>query len=869
MASRKYRGIEIDPAHIDMAKNLDSVHELIDELRDLQSTWNNLSLLGELTNVGAEISDTRQHFQKLAGDLTNFLVEQSTNQAVEMLSTRAQNAIDILVRNLYERTADIGFLATDPVFTQRCMDAQTGPLNDAALASTRQRMKDYVEKYSVYKNIVLMDTQARVIVDMKGQLSPGISLEWIREWVAKGSQYAEAFRPLQTDHNGARDELIYAWKIMVAGQVKGYIALLFNLDQESEALFAKVVGQRRAQALPEWKVCGVSKSTGEVLVSSNPEYIGPGQTIRLPEGARWSLVQVGPVAYLGCMRTTRGYQGYSGPGWKGFCLVPLTHAFNAGFSDPVQNIELDYTTGLIDKRILGFQAQASQIQKQLNRSIWNGNMTQRQSTSTLGNSFSKTLLWEISRAGENTKTLFTNSLNNLVQAEINGFQTEQQTRAMLAMDLMDRNLYERANDCRWWAQNPTLNHALLNTDDDLIMEQARQCLQHIHGLYTVYTNILLIDRTGRVVCDSASIVESGTLVESSWVSEAMQLKSPARYCVSPFEKTTLYQDRPTYIYAAALFDNGHKPAHAIGAIALVFDSEPQFEAILNESMGDSKHQALGFIVDENHRVISSTTNLYIDQGKLTLPLKRHNKFEKQKAEQGYFHIDGRLVAYGTCNSGAYREYKSDLDAYQNNLICVYGLDVGALADDLEASTSDISFDELRQGGQKEQVVDIASFRVAQHWYGIDSEDAVEAFLCNQVVSLPNSPSWLLGTTLYKNEAVTVVDIAEILDPRRLKKGATPARPQMILLKNRYDSVKIALAVDELGEIPSLPMSAIHESESLNGQSGIVQGLIKTVDNLLVVLNIEQLLKQLETGIKKTPCVNKGLSSAALNRERVQ
>ena len=53
MTSRKYRGIEIDSAHIDMAKNLDSVDELIDELRDLQANWNNLSLLGELTNVGA------------------------------------------------------------------------------------------------------------------------------------------------------------------------------------------------------------------------------------------------------------------------------------------------------------------------------------------------------------------------------------------------------------------------------------------------------------------------------------------------------------------------------------------------------------------------------------------------------------------------------------------------------------------------------------------------------------------------------------------------------------------------------------------------------------------------------------------------
>lgn len=116
MAIKKYRGIEMDATHIDMAKNLDSVHDLIDELRDLQSTWNNLSLLGELTQVGAEIADTRQHFHKLASDLTNFLVKQSTRQTVELLASRAQNSIDILVRNLYERTADIGFWSPTQCF---------------------------------------------------------------------------------------------------------------------------------------------------------------------------------------------------------------------------------------------------------------------------------------------------------------------------------------------------------------------------------------------------------------------------------------------------------------------------------------------------------------------------------------------------------------------------------------------------------------------------------------------------------------------------------------------------------------------------------------------------------------------------------
>ena len=859
MASRKYRGIEIDSAHIDMAKNLDSVDELIDELRDLQANWNNLSLLGELTNVGAEISSTRQHFQKLASDLTNFLIEQSTRQAVEQLATRAQNSIDILVRNLYERTADIGFLATDPVFTQRCLDAERDPLTEESLEQTRQRMRNYVAKYSVYGNVILLDANALVIVDMQGILQPGTSIHWIAQEVAANSQYAEAFRPLLDEAMGGAKRLIYAWKIELAGQIKGYIALEFNLNEESDALFSKVMGKSAGHGTAEWRVCGVTNKNGDVLISSNPQYISTNQTIRLAQQSGWGVTQIGPLAYLVCIRSTRGYQGYAGPGWKGFCMVPLGHAFDHGsLIDDCQVPELLQCSDLIDARIQGFEQQAAEIQKQLNRSIWNGNMTQRNSTSALGNSFSKTLLWEIGRAGESTKTLFTQSLEKLVQSEINGFQTEQQARAMLAMDLMDRNLYERANDCRWWALTPVLAQAL---SDPGSVSAALECLKHIQSLYTVYTNIVLLNCDGQIVCDSAEQVHADYVpLDTHWLKQTLQLKNQAHYCVSAFEPSPLYQDRPTYIYSAAIFENADYPTQAIGAIALVFDSEPQFEAILNESMGDSRHKAFAFIVDEQQKVISSTTHSYIDQGKLTLPLPIESKFRKQKTELGYFEVDGRLIAYGACNSGAYREYKDTSDCYQNNLRCVYGLDIGTLKKNAHGLAGEISFDEFRQTEHKEHQVDIASFRVGSHWYGIDSEDAVEAFLCREMVTVPNAPCWIAGTTLYRKEAVTIVDISKVLAVDSGERYASSQSQQMILLKTGDSQAKVALVVDELGEIPSLPVSALNESENLTPQGSIIQALVKTSNNLLLVLNTEQLMKQLEQGIKKAPRLPKGLLS---------
>lgn len=131
--------------------------------------------------------------------------------------------------------------------------------------------------------------------------------------------------------------------------------------------------------------------------------------------------------------------------------------------------------------------------------------------------------------------------------------------------------------------------------------------------------------------------------------------------------------------------------------------------------------------------------------------------------------------------------------------------------------------------------------------------------------MPNSPAWIAGSTLYKKEAITIVDISKVLAVDSAEHHAASQRQQMILLKTGGSQAKIALVVDELGEIPSLPVIALNESENLTTQGNIIQALVKTSNNLLVVLNTEQLLKQLEQGIKKAPQRTKGLFPEALAR----
>jgi len=88
---------------------------------------------------------------------------------------------------------------------------------------------------------------------------------------------------------------------------------------------------------------------------------------------------------------------------------------------------------------------ADHIQRDLNCSVWNGNVRQSGRKKSSNPSFAKILLWEISNTGARTKEVFERSIANLHETVVSSILQECQFLASLAIDIMDRNLYERAH----------------------------------------------------------------------------------------------------------------------------------------------------------------------------------------------------------------------------------------------------------------------------------------------------------------------------------------------------------------------------------------------------------------------------------------
>jgi hypothetical protein len=79
----------------------------------------------------------------------------------------------------------------------------------------------------------------------------------------------------------------------------------------------------------------------------------------------------------------------------------------------------------------------------------------------------------------------------------------------LLVDLLDRKLYERANDCRRWALSPELRLLLAGSLPERGARMER-ILKHINGLYTVYTAIVVYDRHGVIVAATVTPVWTGS-----------------------------------------------------------------------------------------------------------------------------------------------------------------------------------------------------------------------------------------------------------------------------------------------------------------------------------------------------------------------
>ena len=801
--ANSFKGIDLDAGLKPIVPHMAMAQEYGGTLQQLQTVWDNLSLLGQLAGTGIDISNTRHAFSDLASDLLNQLGMEGLNKCLQDARSKAQVAINILVRNLFERTADIGFLACDEDIRTFLRNGGDAADQDDALKALRARFGEYVRKYSVYSDVVLLDSTGRVVARLDDTESVVVSLDPIvREAIGTSAGYVERFG--ETDLVSVRKKsLIYAFRVADDdGSVLGVLCLIFRFENEMDLIFSKLVNK------DDWAVVTVLDAAGVVIASSDPVHVPIGVTLTPVLDSDYRIVKFGPMEYIATSRAAKPYQGYGGPKWYGHVMVPVHHAFDQNDAQARPDIEADmlgaiaHSSDLFSDAVRNIPSKAECILRELNQSLWNGRMSQAVSKSD-GPDFSRVLLKEISDTGARTKDVFSGSIGDLHQTVVTSLLRDNQSQAALAIDIMDRNLYERANDCRWWALASVFSELLSDeqrSDQDGMTIGA--VLRAINDLYTVYTNLIVFDRKGRVVAvsDQGQHDLVGAVLEDEWVPRVLALRDAQDYVVSEFAPSALYDGRSTYIYGAAIRSADHQ--QTVGGVAIVFDAEPQFAAMLKDALprdsaGNSMNGAFGVFVEPGGRVIACSDERFRPGDQLPL-------------EASLLQLDGgcgrsvivtlgdAYYAVGINASAGYREYKDANGAYQNDVVALIFTRLCGV--DAKRSEAPLAVPSVRsdraQTGAKE---DIATFRVGRRWLAARTREILETIDGSNIVPLPCMPIGMVGCVMYRGSALSVFDLAKVVAPPG--SSTTGKRPSgQIVVMTLPNDTRFGLLVDDLGEI---------------------------------------------------------------------
>jgi chemotaxis signal transduction protein len=817
-------------------------------LRELDLSWRSIEWSAKL-NCPAEarailptMAATRVGFERLERDLVDSLVREKVGTLLAGLATQAQYAIDLVVRNLYERTADIGFLATD-----RELCAFAAGMNGDTEA-IRRRLRAYRSKYTVYDDIVVLDTQGRVLARIDGAGAPAASTDLLVGQTLNattGQSYIETFRACDLQPQ-KRQALVYSRRMLHpdSGVPVGVLCLCFGFDDEMAGIF-NALGNDGGRTL-----LLLLDADGRVIASGDPAWVPPGAQVPVNHEGDGRLLLYGGREYLVRTRPATGYQGYMGPpGWQAQVMTPVDVAFRKNARRVLEDVPAALARGLLT-HARSFCAPLHEIVTAagtIQRVVWNGQVVTAGFTDDAGRL--EAVLDQISVAGERSNALFGQSIGELYETVLASYLRDAESIARLLVDLLDRNLYERANDCRWWSLTPELRHALAQPEQDFeTRESLGAILQYINGLYTVYTRLVVYDRNGCIVASSSRDTDAGVTgrqIAADTLTAVLALRDEQQYHVTPFQPEALYDGRKTYVYHAAIRPgNEMEASEAVGGIGIVFDAYAEFHAMLQGALGD-KNGMSALFVDRSGNVIASTDTLHPIGTRLELDPALLRLENGSRASHVFVH-DNQYAVMACCASSGYREFKV-ADSYRDDVLAIVFHPLGAVRPHT-ASRIDIGPAPAQSGdGTRGPGTEFATFLVDDMMFAVPAATVVEA--CDA--------SGLTATTMgAAPECVGMIacnrDGAEeryvwVLDLGLLVRGSrSTAGPDSQVIVLRHAGMSIGILVDELHAVPKFDDAHISPVPFSSAQDDrLVKNVIATGAGLLIqVLDVAQLFARI-------------------------
>ena len=197
--------------------------------------------------------------------------------------------------------------------------------------------------------------------------------------------------------------------------------------------------------------------------------------------------------------------------------------------------------------------------------------------------------------------------------------------ALNAIEIIDRNLYERTCDVRWWATDAAVVDCLQDPSPEKARHASRR-LKVILDAYTVYLDLWICDAAGRVVAsgrpDRYPQAMGRSMAEATWFKQGMRTASGDEFVVQDIMNAPTLDGALVATYATAIRAGGDAHGKPIGVLGIHFDWRPQAQAVVDgvRLTDGERARSRVLILDQAHRVLAASDGVGVLTDTVTLDL---------------------------------------------------------------------------------------------------------------------------------------------------------------------------------------------------------------------------------------------------------
>ena len=225
--------------------------------------------------------------------------------------------------------------------------------------------------------------------------------------------------------------------------------------------------------------------------------------------------------------------------------------------------------------------------------------------------------------------------------------------ALVNIDLIDRNLYERSADIQWWASNASLITAL-NEKTSSSNDYASKRLGVILDAYTVYHDLVLCDIEGNAITNGRPLKYS-KIINSHFNKTDFKISNDRKHACRPVHKSDVINEKIVVEFSSTIHDvTNHS---VIGVLISILNWEDMIQKIIDSTPidEDEKIKSRICITDDSGLIFGDSNGETLKE---IIEFEGKEKLFAENKNHILTNIDGVKCIVGHAVSQGYEGYES-------------------------------------------------------------------------------------------------------------------------------------------------------------------------------------------------------------------